>query len=152
MQEIIRQLETLLLSAVPTIVLFIVMVAAYQFLVQRPLTAMLGERRARTEGAIENAQRAMARAEQRAAEYEARLRQARAEVFRLREQRMKQWNAERDGALDVARKAAGQKVGQARAALETEAAEARQSILASAGELAVQVAKAVLPMAAGGSR
>ena len=152
MQEIIGQIGSLLLSAVPTIVLFIVLVLAYQFLVQEPLTATLKERRARTEGAKEKAQQAIAQAEDLATEYAERLRQARGEVFKAREARVKQWNAERDAALDAARKAAGQKVNQAKTALEAEAALARLAIQASAGDLARQVVRAVLPVAAGGSR
>jgi F-type H+-transporting ATPase subunit b len=152
MQEVIQQLGTLLLGAVPTILLFIVVVLAYQFLVQGPLTATLKERRARTEGAIEDAQKAIAQAEEKAAEYEAKLRQARTEIYKVREQRVKQGNAERDAALDAARKVAGLKVSQARAELEAEASAARRSIQASAGELANQVVRAVLPLAAGGSR
>jgi F-type H+-transporting ATPase subunit b len=152
MQEIIQQLGTLLLGAVPTILLFIVLVISYQFLIQNPLTATLKERRARTEGAVEDAHKAIAKAEERAAEYAAKLRQARAELFKAREQRVKQWNAERDAALDEARKATGVKVSQARTALEAETAAARQTIQASAGELASQVVRAVLPLAAGGSR
>jgi F-type H+-transporting ATPase subunit b len=149
---ILSQIGTLLLGAVPTMLLFIVLVVAYQFLVQGPLSAALKERRARTVGAQEDAHKAIALAETRAAEYEQKLRQARAEVFKIREQRVKQWNAERDGALDTARKAAGLKVGQAKAELDAEAAHARLSIQASAGELANQVVRAVLPLAAGGSR
>jgi F-type H+-transporting ATPase subunit b len=152
MQEIIGQIGALLLSAVPTIVLFIVLVLAYQFLVQGPLTRTLSERRARTEGAIEDAHKAIAQAESRTAEYADRLRQARAEVYKVREQRVKQWSADRDTALDAARKVAGVKVSQARAELEAEAAEARRTIQASAGDLARQVVLAVLPQAAGGSR
>jgi F-type H+-transporting ATPase subunit b len=152
MQEIIQQVGNLLLGAVPTILLFIVLVLAYQFLVQGPLTATLKERRARTEGAVQDAHKAIAQAEARAAEYAAKLRQARAEVFKVREQRVKQWNAERDATLDAARKTAGLKVNQARIALEAEADRARQSLQASAGDLAAQVVRAVLPLAAGGSR
>ena len=152
MQEIIQQVGTLMLGAVPTVLLFIVLVLSYQFLVQGPLTATLKQRRARTDGAVEDAQKAIAQAEDRAAEYAAKLRQARAEVYRVREQRVKQWNAERDTALDAARKVAGQKVSQAQAELEAEAAAARKSIQASAGDLADQVVRAVLPLAAGGSR
>jgi F-type H+-transporting ATPase subunit b len=107
MQEIIQQLGTLFLSSVPTILLFIVMVVAYQFLVQGPLTATLKERRARTEGAVEDAHNAIAQAEAKADEYAAKLRQARAEIFKIREQRVKQWNAERDAVLDAARKVPG---------------------------------------------
>lgn len=152
MQEIIQQVGTLLLGAVPTVLLFIVLVLFYQFLVQGPLSATLKERRARTEGAIEDAHKAIAQAEARAAVYALKLRQARTEVYKVREQRIKQWNAERDAALDVARKAAGLKVGQAKAELESEAASARQSIQASAGDLANLVVSAVLPLAVGSSR
>jgi F-type H+-transporting ATPase subunit b len=146
-----QQLGTLFIGSVPTMLLFIVLVLAYQFLVQGPLTATLKERRARTEGAVEDAHKAIAEAEARAEEYAAKLRQARAEVFKVREQRVQQWNAERDAALDVARKAAGLKVSQAKAQLEAEAAEAKTALQASAGDLARLVANAVLP-AAGGVR
>jgi F-type H+-transporting ATPase subunit b len=152
MQEIIQQVEALFLGSVPTVLLFIVLVLAYQFLVQGPLTATLKQRRARTEGAIEDAQKAIAQAEDRAAEYDAKLRQARSEVYKIREQRVKHWTAERDAALDAARKVAALKVSQAKAELEAEAVLARQTIHASAGELANQVVRAILPLAAGGSR
>jgi len=152
MQVLIQQLGTFLLSSIPTILLFTVLVLAYQFLVQGPLTATLEERRSRTEGAQEKAHQAIAQAEELTAEYAERLRQARGEVYKAREARVKQWNAERDAALDAARKAAVHKVSQAKAALEAEAAQARKAIQASAGDLARQVLRAVLPVAAGGSR
>jgi len=152
MQEILQQVEMLLVGSVPTILLFIVLVLAYQFLVQGPLTATLKERRARTEGAIEDAHKAIAQAEAKAAEYAAKLRQARAEVYKVREQRVKQWNTEREAALDTARKVTALKVGQAKLELEVEAGQAKQAIQASAGDLAGQVVRAVLPQAAGGSR
>jgi F-type H+-transporting ATPase subunit b len=152
MQEIMQQLGTLFLGSAPTVVLFIVLVMAYQFLVQGPLTETLKQRRARTEGAIEDAHKAIAQAEAKAAEYAAKLRQARAEVYKVREQRVKQWNADRDAALEAARKVASLKVSQARTELEAEAAIARQTIQATAGDLASQVVRAVLPLAAGGTR
>ena len=152
MQDIFQQIGALLIGAIPTILLFIVLVLAYQFLVQGPLTATLQQRRARTEGALEDAQKAIAQAEARAAEYAAKLREARAEVYKVREQRVKQWNAEREAALDAARKASGLRVNQSRAELEAEAVAARKVIQASAADLANQVVLAVLPLAAGGSR
>jgi F-type H+-transporting ATPase subunit b len=152
MHLILQQIESLLLGAIPTMVLFIVLVLAYQFLVQGPLTAVLKKRRALTEGAMEEAQKAIANAESRTAEYAEKLRLARAEAFKVREQRVKQWSAERDAALDAARKAAGTKLAQARAEIEAEAAAARQTIQSSASELAGQVVRAVLPAAAGGAR
>jgi len=141
-----------MLGAIPTILLFVVLVVAYQMLVQGPLNRTLAERRGRTEGAVENAHKAIAQAEAKAAEYADKLRQARAEIFKMREQRAKQRNTEREAALDTARKAAGVKVSQAKTELDAEAEHAKQTIQGSAGELANQVVRAVLPMAAGSSR
>ena len=152
MQDIIQQLGQLLVSAIPTALLFIVLVVAYQFLVQGPLTAVLAKRRALTLGAMEDAQKAIVKAEAKAAEYADRLRHARADVFKVREQRMKQWHAERDAALDAARKSAGDKVRQAKVALDAEAAAARKTIQASVADLAGQAVRAILPAAAGGTR
>jgi F-type H+-transporting ATPase subunit b len=152
MQELFQQIGALLAGAIPTAVLFIVLVLAYQFLVQKPLSETLKRRRALTEGAIEDAQKAVALAESRAAEYAEKLRHARAEAFRARENKVKQWNAERDAALEATRKAAGQKVSEARAELEAEAAQARESIFASASALADEVVRAILPLAVGSTR
>ena len=152
MQDILQQLAALMVSAIPTALLFIVLVIAYQFLVQGPLTATLRERYARTGGAVDEAHRAIALAEAKAAEYAEKLRLARAEAYKVREQRIKQWNAERDAALDNARKAAGTRVTEAKTALDAEADAARQTIQSSAAELGSQVVRAVLPAAAGGPR
>ena len=150
--QIVEQVGALLVGAIPTAALFILLVLAYQFLIQSPLTATLKKRRALTLGAMEDARKAIEQAENRTAEYTAKLRQARAEVYKLREERLKQWSQERDAALDTARKAAGQRVNQAAAQVEAEAAQARQAIQASAAELAQQALRAVLPAPAGGSR
>jgi F-type H+-transporting ATPase subunit b len=151
-QETIQYLQGLFVAAIPTALLFIVLVLAYQFLIQGPLTATLKERRARTQGAVEEAHKAIERAEAKAAEYANKLRQARAEIFKAREERIKQWNAERDAAVDAARKSAHAKVAQARTELEAEAAGAQQSLQSSVAELADQVVRAVLPVTAGSSR
>ena len=152
MSLILQQIEALLLGAIPTMILFIVLVLAYQYLVQGPLSATLKKRHDLTEGALEEAQKAIARAESRTAEYGEKLRLARSEAYKVREQRVKQWSGERDAALDAARKVAADKLAQARAVLEAEAAQARETIQSQAGELAGQVVRAVLPAVAGGVR
>ena len=152
MQEIFQQVGALLVGAIPTALLFIVLILAYQFLVQGPLTETLKKRRALTLVAMEDARKAIEKAEARTTEYADKLRQARADAYRIREQRVKQWTAERDAALDAQRKTAGDKVSQAKGELETEAAQARLSIQASAADLASQAVRAVLPVAAGGTR
>ncbi|MGO8932660.1 MAG: ATP synthase F0 subunit B [Terracidiphilus sp.] len=152
MQDILKQLGDLLVSAVPTALLFLVLVFAYQILVQGPLTVVLAKRRALTEGAMEDARNAIAEAESKAADYAERLRLARAEVYKLREKRVEQWSGERDTALDAARKAAGEKVRQAKAEIESDAATARKVIQSATADLAGLAVRAVLPAAAGGSR
>jgi F-type H+-transporting ATPase subunit b len=152
MQEMFQQLGDLFLASLPTLFLFIVLVLAYQFLVQEPLSRTLRERRAKTEGAVEEANKAIAAAAAKTDDYAARLRQARGEVFKVREQRLHQWAQERDAVLDKARKASIQKVLEARLGLEAEAAAARNVVLAGADQLAEQVVRAVMPATAGGSR
>jgi len=152
MQDILQAIEKYLIGAIPTAALFIVLVIAYQFLVQGPLTAVLAKRRALTDGAMEDARKAIAEAESKTAEYAERLRLARADAYKLREQRMKQWTAERDTALDAARKAAGDKVRQAKAEFDAEADSARKVIQSATADLAGLAVRAVLPAAAGGSR
>ncbi len=152
MQEVIQQLGELLRGSLPTLILFILLVLAYQFLVQGPLSRTLAERRSRTSGAVEEANKAIAAAESKADDYANKLRQARAEVFRVREQRLQQWAHERDTVLDAARKKALQRVLEAKLALESEAVAARKTLMAGADQLAEQVVRAVMPAAAGGSR
>ena len=86
MDQTLRQLGELLLGTVPQYppgVLYIL----YTFLVYRPLTAVLTERRSRTQGAMEKARADIASAEARTAEYEQRLREARQKIFKNRRRR-----------------------------------------------------------------
>jgi F-type H+-transporting ATPase subunit b len=152
MHEILIQIGALLVGAIPTAALFIVLVVAYQILVQGPLTETLKRRHALTEGAIEEAGKAIELAEKRTADYAEKLRLARADVYKIREQRLRQWNAEREATLETARKAASGRVGAARNEIDAEADTARAAIEASASDLASQAIRAILPAAAGGSR
>lgn len=150
--SILDEVGGLLKGSIPTALLFLVLVVAYEFLVHKPLLATLSRRKALTEGAMDDAQKAVAQAEAKTAEYAEKLRLARAEAYKVREQRVKQWNAEREATLEAARKSAHQRVSQSRAELDAETASARKAIEGSAAELASQAVRAVLPMAAGGSR
>ena len=152
MQEVFGQVGNLLLGSLPTLILFILLVLAYQLLVQGPLGKTLAERRARTTGAVEEANRAIAAAEAKSADYATRLRQARAEVFKAREERLKQWSEQRDASLQAARIDASIRVLEAKVGLESDAVGARKTLMESADQLAEQVVRAVMPATAGGSR
>jgi F-type H+-transporting ATPase subunit b len=150
--ELLRQLGDLFLGSVPTIIIFLILVLSYRFVLYGPMVRMLAERRAMTAGAIEKAHAAIAAAEAKSQEYEAKLRAARAEIFRNRELRVQQWNAQRDKALESARLAARERAATARKLVEAEADAARAQIEASSNELASKILQVILPAQAGGVR
>jgi len=148
MDEILNQLGGLLLGSVPTIILFLVLVAAYALLVRRPLDAVLAERRARTTGALEQARSAISAAEAETAVFEEKLRAARGEIFQSREAKLNLWSGERDRALEQARESTHSKVKAARENIEQSAVEARKQIESMSDELSAQILKAVMPATA----
>jgi F-type H+-transporting ATPase subunit b len=152
MQDMIQQLEALFISALPTTALFVVLVVAYQLLIQGPLTAVLKQRHAKTTGAVEEARKSIAEAEKRTESYSEQLRHSRAEIYRAREERLQKLAAEREVTLEAAREEATVQVNQARTVIERETAVARKQVEESVHDLAQQVLKAVLPAATGGSR
>jgi F-type H+-transporting ATPase subunit b len=145
MDQILNQLGELVVGAVPTMVLFLLLVFAYSALVRRPLARVLAERRARTIGAVEQARAAIADAEAKTADYEDRLRKAKAELFQAREKKLKQWHAERDQALVEARAATAEKVKAGRAEIDQSVGVAMQQIVGMSAELSEQIVRAVLP-------
>jgi F-type H+-transporting ATPase subunit b len=145
MNETLHQLGGLLLGSVPTIFLFLLLVILYRFLVYGPLTRVLNERRERTEGAIEQANAATAAAAAKTQEYEAQLRAARAKIFQARQQKLEQWNRERDQAIAEAHEAALRQVQEAKLALQTQTAAARRGLEGSIDELASEILRAILP-------
>ena len=145
MDQILNQLGGLVLGSVPTMLLFILLVIAYGFLVRRPLENILAERRARTSGAVEQARGAIAAAEANTTAYEEKLRAARAEIYHAREQQLKQWNAEREAALEEVRNTTKQRVLTAKLDIEKSASDARNQIDSLSGELSAKILNAVLP-------
>jgi F-type H+-transporting ATPase subunit b len=145
MDQILKQLGDLMVGSIPTAILFILLVVVYRVLLYGPLRKTLAERRERTDGAVEKAAAAIAAADAKAQEYEAKLRAARAEIFRHREQLIHQWNTERDQALASARLTAQERVRASEAALKQQAAEAHRQIEGSTEQLASQILQAILP-------
>src|SRR6202161_956125 len=118
MDQTLRQLGELLLGAVPTVILLALLYVLYTTIVHKPLRRVLDERRSKTEGAIEKARADIASAEARTAEYEQRLREARAVIFKSQEARRQQALQVRAAAVAEARAKAQVQIDQARAAIE----------------------------------
>jgi F-type H+-transporting ATPase subunit b len=145
MNVILEKIGELVLGSLPTVVLFILLVIAYGILVRRPLDKILAERRARTSGAIDQARGAIAAAEAETSVYEDKLRAAKNEIFQARDKKLKQWNADRDAALEEVRKTTQERIKTARQEIEQSAAAARSQIESLSAELSAQILKAVLP-------
>ena len=143
--EILHQLGGLVLGSVPTMVFFLLLVAAYGPLVRKPLDKTLAERRARTTGAVERARTAISAAEAEATVYEEKLRAARSDMMAARERKVQQWQAERDQAVKSAREAAQARVNTAKQDIEAMSVGARKQIEESTALLSEQILRAVLP-------
>jgi F-type H+-transporting ATPase subunit b len=145
MQEILNQLGDLMLGSLPTVVFFLILLAAYAVLVRKPLEKILADRHGRTGGAMDEARAAITAAEEKAAHYEARLRAARAEIFDARAARQKAAGDAREKMLAETREQAGRRVAAAREQVERAGTEARAQIEVGAASLSRQVLAAILP-------
>lgn len=145
MDQTLNQIGGLVLGSVPTIVLFLLLIVAYNFLVHRPLGKVLAERRARTSGAVEQARGAISAAEAETSVYEDKLRAAKSEIFETRDRKLKALAAEREAALEEARSSTQARVLNARLEIEQSAATARQQIEGASAALSAQILRAVLP-------
>jgi F-type H+-transporting ATPase subunit b len=144
MDETLRQLGELLLGAIPTIVFFLVLFVAYRFLVHNPLEHVLSERHARTEGAVEQARADIANAENKTADYEQRLREARLAVFKAQEARRQEAIKSRTALISQAREKARARVEEAKAALELDKQQAQAGLQSEAQRLAQEIIRVIL--------
>jgi F-type H+-transporting ATPase subunit b len=151
MDETFRQISELLLGSIPTILFFLLLFGLYTVLVHKPLMQVLAERHARTQGAIDKARADIALAEQRTAEYEQQLRDARIAILKAQEARRTLAAKTRDAALAETRTQSQAQVKQARAAIEQDKLAAQATLDADAGRLASEIIRIVLePATAGG--
>ena len=144
MDDTIRQLGELALGAIPTIVLFIFVWILYRFLVHNALGRALAERRSKTVGAVEKAKTDIAAAEQKTAEYEHRISEARLAVFKVQENRRQKVLEQKILAVAEARAAAETLVTTARKEIQKEVETARVKVQAESSNLATQIIRAVL--------
>jgi F-type H+-transporting ATPase subunit b len=144
MDETLRQLGGLLLGSIPTIIFFLIVFGSYRALVHRPLARVLGERRECTGGAVEPPRADIGAVEAKTADYEQRLREARAAVFKAQEQRRQQALNARASRLAEARVRAHEQVQAARTALENDKQAAQLGLRAEAERLASEIINVVL--------
>jgi F-type H+-transporting ATPase subunit b len=150
MDQTLQQLGDLLLAAVPTVILLTLLYALYTGIVHKPLRRVLDERRSKTEGAVEKSKADIAAAEARTSEYEQRLREARAAIFRSQEANRQAAMQARANAVNEARRKAQRQVQAAKADIESDRAAAEQGLQAEAATLAREIVRRVLEPAGAG--
>jgi len=144
MDETLRQLGELLLGSVPTVILLALLYVLYIVIVHKPLRRVLDERRSKTEGAVEKSKADIAAAEARTSEYEQKVREARAAIFRAQEAQRKTALEARNNAVNDARSSAQAQVQVARADIERDRAAAEKNLEGEAAALAEEIMRRVL--------
>jgi F-type H+-transporting ATPase subunit b len=118
--------------------------------VHKPLQRVLEERRSKTEGAVEKSRADIAAAEARTAEYEQKLREARAAVFRAQEAKRQAALQARANAIAQARSRSQAQVQAAKTDIEKDRASAQEALHGVAAELAQEIVRRVLQPAGAG--
>ena len=150
MDQTLHQLGELLLGAVPTVILVALLYALYSAIVHKPLQRVLADRRSKTEGAVEKSRADIAAAEARTSEYEQRLREARAAVFRAQEARRQAALEARSTAVNEARSKAQVQVQAAKKDIEADRVAAEAGLQKEASSLAAEIVRRVLQPAGAG--
>ena len=149
MEQTLHALGGILLKSIPTVVLLLFLYFYLKLMLFGPLTRILKQREELTAGTRHAAQKSLKLAERKVSEYEAKMREARAEVYRQQEETRKQWLADQTSQVDSARERTGQTVQQAKEQMTVEITAARQSLAESSSVLADQIATTVLSRRAG---
>ncbi len=132
MDQTLSALGDILLQALPTFFLVIVLYFYLRKTFFGPLGQVLAERREATSGARERAEEMFQRAEQKAAEYEAKLQAARGEIFR-------EIDAERQRAVEAQAARVKEARGQAEAQVRAARAQIAEDVAAAKLALGAQV-------------
>src|SRR6266545_4807631 len=103
MEALLQQLGGILLKALPTFFLVVLLHFYLKYTFFRPLDRVLKQRYDATEGARKLAQESLARAEAKAAEYEAAIRAAKSQIYQSQEEFHRKLKQDREAELREAR-------------------------------------------------
>src|SRR5260370_3120177 len=145
MEETLHQLGGILLRAVPTFIIVVLLHFYLKFVFFKPLQQVLRRRDEATEGARKRAEASLLNASEKAAQYEAALRSARAETYKELEQMRRNLQDFRAAGVKEARASAEAAVAQAKAALAAEVAGLQKGLPAEARALSHRTARQLPP-------
>jgi len=144
MDATLHALGRIVLYGLPTSFLVILLCIYLKVMYFKPFQKMLQARYEATEGARKAADESLARANAKAEEFDAALRQARHEIYSEQEQYLKKLREQQAAETEASQRAAEARLKQAREQLAAEAAAARASLASQADLLASQIADQIL--------
>ena len=144
MDEILKSLATLVVNALPTLILVLLLHFYLKATFFKPLEAVMKQRHEATAGARKLADQAFARANEKMAQYEEAIRNARTEVYKEQETIRQQFRAEQATAVAEAKAKAGALVAAARAQISSDTAEAKAALAGESERIADQIADSLL--------
>jgi F-type H+-transporting ATPase subunit b len=144
MEQMLQALGGILLKSIPTICLLLLLYFYLKAMLFKPLNRVLKQRDDLTAGTRRAADKSLQDAERKVQEYEGKMREARAEVYREQEVTRAQWLTDQAAQVASARERTGAAAQQASQQLAAEIAAARLSLAESSGALADEIATAVL--------
>jgi F-type H+-transporting ATPase subunit b len=132
------------------IVLFLLFVFVMNRLLFRPIGRVLDERQTLTEGATNEARAAARRHQLKLADYEAAIRQARAESYRKLEQERASALEERRRLIEDAKQKVSAEIEQAKSEIRQQTDAARAALEAESRQIADRISRTVLGRTVGG--
>lgn len=148
MAQTLEALGGILIKAIPTVVIILFLHFYLKAMLFGPLQKVLNQREQMTAGARQAAEGSLARAEQKAQEYENKLAEARAEAYKQQEETRKQWLNDQAAQSTAARARVSAGIEQARARIAAETGAARQNLHQTSEQLAEQIAARILKRSA----
>jgi F-type H+-transporting ATPase subunit b len=144
MEQTIQALGGLLQKAIPTIILLIIVFWYFRAMLFEPLRKILQQRAELTDGARRAAEKSLALAEQKQAEYEKQFAEARAGVYKLQEETRRKWLDQHAAQVADARKRSEEAVRVAKERIAAEANAARAGLTDTSAALAAEIVSVIL--------
>ena len=144
MQQTLQSLAEILLKAIPTAVLLLALLFYFRAVLFGPLEKILKQRDELTAGTRHAAMKSLKLAEEKIAEYDAKMRDAHSEVYRQQEEIRRGWLADQASQIASARDSSAASVKTAKEEVAKEMFVARATLSESASALADQVVSSVL--------
>ena len=144
MASTLAALQTLILKALPTFFLLVLLHFYLKHVFFKPLEKALKARNEATEGMRQLAEQTLQRAEQKTAEYEEAIRQARNEIYREEEELRRAQRQRQLETVNTMRRNADAMVEEARSTIAAEVEAARAALGRESEAIADEIAAAVL--------